>query len=73
MIVDNFSVVIFSTGEDQGQRHPEYGNICLSVGNMTAAILEAKLNGVLTPGVADSIHGFLEGIQEALEEFMTES
>lgn len=73
MVVNNFSVVLLPSGEEQGQRHEIYGNICRSVGDLTADILEARLNGVLTPKVADSIHGFLEGVQEALEEFMTET
>lgn len=57
--------------DNEGERHPEYATISKAVGELTAAILEAKLHGVLTPLVAESLHGFLEGVQETLEEHMT--
>lgn len=56
--------------EPEELRRPEYVAICDAVGDLTAAILEAKLHGVLTPIVAESLHGFLGGVQETLEEHM---
>lgn len=57
-------------GEKEDERHASYAGICKAVGDLTAAILEAKVAGVLTTTVAESIHGFLGGVQDSLEEHM---
>jgi hypothetical protein len=59
--------------EEEPEPCEEYGKICDAVGDLTAAILEARLHKVLTPTVASSIHGFLTGVLQSLEEYMVDS
>lgn len=51
----------------------EYSRISEAVGELTSAMLDAKMKGLLIPEISKSLWGFLEGVQKTLEEHMVES
>ena len=68
--IDEWPDVISDIDEES---YPIYTQICDAVGDLTAAILEAKMHGIFTPSVANAVYYFLENVQESLEEHMEES
>lgn len=55
------------------ESHEEYGRVSDAIGELTSALIFCNINGILTPGLAKSVHTFLSAVVKSLEDVMIES
>ena len=53
---------------DEPITREEYGRVGEAVGELTSAILDCKLKGLLNPNIAKQLRGFMTSVLVTLEE-----
>lgn len=53
---------------DEKEPKHEYGRVSDAVGELTSAILDCKLKGLLVPSTSKELRGFLTAVLQTLDE-----